>query len=115
VSDVADAFVRSVGEGASGVTLNVGAGRPHTLNRLGELLAAEIGCAWRPSITRQFRAGDIRHCTADTARLEATLGFRPRVRFEDGVKDLVAWVRQQRPVDNVDRAMSELAARGLVG
>lgn len=116
VSDVAEAFVRSLeAPHASGVTMNVGAGRPHTLSRLGDLLAAEIGVAWKPTITRQFRAGDIRHCTADTTRMETVLGFRPRVRFEDGVKDLVKWVRSQRPVDNVDRAMSELAERGLVG
>jgi dTDP-L-rhamnose 4-epimerase len=115
VSDVAEAFVRSlVDSRAAGVTLNVGAGRPHTLSRLGELLASEIGAEWRPTITRQFRAGDIRHCTADTTRLRETIDFVPRVRFEDGVKDLVTWVRSQRPVDTVDRALSELKERGLV-
>ena len=116
VSDIAEAFVRALGEErAAGVTLNVGAGRPHSLVSLGEMLAREIGAPWEPNITRQFRAGDIRHCTADTTRLEQVLGFRPRVRFEDGVKDLVTWVREQRPVDKVDHAMSELAERGLVG
>jgi dTDP-L-rhamnose 4-epimerase len=115
VTDVAEAFARALTEPrAAGVTLNVGAGRPHTLTSLGELLAAEIGVPWNPNVTRQFRAGDIRHCTADTTRLEATVGFRPQVRFEDGVKDLVQWVRAQRPVDRVDHAMTELAERGLV-
>jgi dTDP-L-rhamnose 4-epimerase len=97
------------------VTLNVGAGRPHTLSSLGRLLAGEIGVPWEPTVTRQFRAGDIRHCTADTQRLERTLGFRPRVRFEDGVRDLVGWVRSQRPTDSVEKAMSELRQHGLVG
>jgi dTDP-L-rhamnose 4-epimerase len=116
VSDIAEAFVRSLAApAADGVTLNVGAGRPHTLSSLGQLLAAQIGVAWKPTITRQFRAGDIRHCTADTAQLEKVLGFRPRVRFEDGVKDLVTWVRSQKPVDKVDRAVTELTERGLVG
>lgn len=115
VSDIAEAFFRSLTvNDASGVTLNVGAGRPHTLSSLGELLAKEIGAEWRPEITRRFRAGDIRHCTADTARLEEVLGFRPRVHFEDGVKDLVGWVRSQRPSDNVDRATNELRERGLL-
>jgi dTDP-L-rhamnose 4-epimerase len=116
VSDIAEAFARALVEPrAAGVTLNVGAGRPHTLSRLGELLAGEIGASWAPEITRRFRAGDIRHCTADTTRLEQILGFRPRVRFEDGVKDLVKWVRSEQPIDTVDRAMSELTERGLVG
>lgn len=115
VGDIAEAFVRSLSTpAAAGVTLNVGAGRPHTLSRLGELLAGEIGVEWSPDITRRFRAGDIRHCTADTTRLEQVLDFRPRVRFEDGVKDLVRWVRSQQPVDNVERATNELSERGLL-
>lgn len=116
VSDIAEAFVRSLVEPrASRVTLNVGAGRPHALSSLGALLASEIGVEWKPKITRQFRAGDIRHCTADTTRLAEVLDFRPRVRFEDGVKDLVTWVRAQRPVDKVEKATNELTERGLLG
>jgi dTDP-L-rhamnose 4-epimerase len=115
VHDVAEAFVRAMdAPAADGKALNVGACRPHTLTELGELLAREIGVSWRPEITRSFRAGDIRHCTADTTQLEKTLSFSPQIHFRDGVRDLVAWVRTQSPKDRVDRAVQELKERGLI-
>jgi dTDP-L-rhamnose 4-epimerase len=114
-TDVAEAFARALDQpGADGKALNVGAGRPFTLMELGQLLAKEIGVEWRAEITGQFREGDIRHCTASTDALEAALGFRPRVLFEDGVRDLVAWVKTQRPADHVDKAIGELKQRGLL-
>jgi dTDP-L-rhamnose 4-epimerase len=115
VHDVAEAFVRALTDArADGHVLNVGRGQAYTLLELGQLLAREIGVDWSPEITHSFREGDIRHCTADAARLERTLDFRPRIDFREGVKDLVAWVRGQRPDDAVGKALGELTARGLV-
>jgi dTDP-L-rhamnose 4-epimerase len=115
VSDIAEAFARALTEPkADGVALNVGRGDAYSLRALGELLAGEIGVAWKPEITSAFRKGDIRHCTSDTTRLEQILGFKPRVDFKDGVKDLVSWVRTQKPTDKIDRAMSELTKHGLL-
>jgi dTDP-L-rhamnose 4-epimerase len=115
VDDVAEAFVRAVEQpGADGQALNVGAGRAVTLHDLGRLLSAELGLDWRPEITHAFREGDIRHCTADPARLEAALGFRPSIDFSVGVRDLVAWARGQRPADHVGHALDELSRRGLL-
>ena len=56
--------------------------------------------------------GDIRHCFADIARLRA-LGFQPRVELEVGLAELAEWVAGCVAEDNVDRARSELASRGL--
>ncbi|MFQ5812818.1 MAG: NAD-dependent epimerase/dehydratase family protein [Anaerolineae bacterium] len=63
-------------------------------------------------IVNRFRAGDIRHCFADISRIQA-LGYQPRVRFEDGVAELVDWVRTQTAVDGFERARQELVSRGL--
>jgi dTDP-L-rhamnose 4-epimerase len=115
VSDVVEAFVRALDDPSiDGQALNVGGGRPHTLLDLGALLAREMGVEWKPQITASFRKGDIRHCTADHRRLESALGFRPRVELAEGVRELVEWMRDQRPKDRVDGALSELTRRGLV-
>jgi len=115
VSDVAEAFAAVLDEPrADGATYNVGAGRAYSLLELGQLLAQQIGVEWTPEITRNFREGDIRHCTADGVKLREATGFQPRVEFTTGVRDLVAWVRTQTAVDNVDTAMAELRSRGLV-
>jgi nucleoside-diphosphate-sugar epimerase len=37
------------------------------------------------------RVGDIRHCSADISKAEKLLGFRPKIRLEDGLSSLVKW------------------------
>ncbi len=61
----------------------------------------------------QFRAGDIRHCYADTSRAEELLGFRAEIAFEDGMRDLLAWLETQEATDQVDAAYRALAERKL--
>jgi dTDP-L-rhamnose 4-epimerase len=58
--------------------------------------------------------GDIRHCYADITRARELLGYEPAVSFEQGMSELVAWLREQeRPADGVQQHAAELAARGL--
>jgi dTDP-L-rhamnose 4-epimerase len=42
----------------------------------------------QPQITGQFRLGDVRHITADSARLRAELKWMPRVDFVEGMNEL---------------------------
>jgi dTDP-L-rhamnose 4-epimerase len=65
-----------------------------------------------PEIVGKFRAGDIRHCYADISQIQA-LGYEPKVRFEDGIAELVDWVHSQTAEDAFDHAQSELIERGL--
>ena len=70
-------------------------------------------CSIEPERTARYRAGDIRHCYADTASAEERLGFQAQVRLEDGIGELVEWLAGQEPEDRIDVATSELASRGL--
>lgn len=92
---------------------NVGTGEPHTVLDVAHALAKGLGVDIEPEIVNQYRAGDIRHCYADITRIRETLGFAPQVRFEAGMADLVAWVRDQEGVDLVDQARAELERRRL--
>jgi dTDP-L-rhamnose 4-epimerase len=92
--------------------LNVGTGRPLSVLDLAEALIDQMGSPQRPEIVREFRAGDIRHCYPDVSRITA-LGYTPQVRFEQGIGELVSWVRTQRAIDGFERAKAELAGRGL--
>jgi dTDP-L-rhamnose 4-epimerase len=55
-----------------------------------------------PQILNQFREGDIRHCFADIGKAQRLLGCQPLVTLEDGIADLVEWVRQPTAVDRRD-------------
>ncbi len=97
---------------------NVGTGRRLAIRDIADALTAHLfqaagrGGAPQPEIQQKFRAGDIRHCFADIQRI-AGWGFAPQVRFEDGVAELVEWVRRQTAEDGFERARQELAQRGL--
>ncbi|MFE5589448.1 NAD-dependent epimerase/dehydratase family protein [Streptomyces sp. NPDC056549] len=92
VTDVASANVVAL-EAVGGMpagrlsTYNTGSGEPHTVGEMAtELAAAHGGPA--PLVTGEFRLGDVRHITADSARLRDELGWRPKVGFADGMAEL---------------------------
>jgi dTDP-L-rhamnose 4-epimerase len=66
-----------------------------------------------PKKVGKFRKGDIRHCFADTSRIEEELGFEAEVSFEEGIDDLAAWASDEEPEDRVAQATRELEAAGL--
>ncbi len=117
VSDVVQALLVAMENcSANYQALNVGTGRPLTVLEMARIIAERVGPpGLEPEVVNRFRKGDIRHCYADISRLVA-LGYSPRVRFEDGVSELVEWVRQQQLVEDcTDQAGAELKRRGLVG
>ncbi|PYX54079.1 MAG: LPS biosynthesis protein WbpP, partial [Acidobacteria bacterium] len=41
------------------------------------------------------REGDIKHSLADISRAQKSLGYAPKVNFEEGLRRTVAWYRTQ--------------------
>ncbi len=113
VDDIARAVILALDSTERGATINVGTGDPISVNNVAKLLGAELGVEIEPEVTGQHRAGDIRHCYADPSRARDLLGFEAEVPFSSGVAELMQWVCQQTAADEVDRARSELEARGL--
>jgi dTDP-L-rhamnose 4-epimerase len=114
VSDIVRANLAALRcEAVGGRVCNVGTGRPTTIRGVAELLAARLGVAIAPEITEKFRAGDIRHCVADPSFAKSVLGFEAKVRLEDGIDDVIAFAKAQKPRDDAARANRELIERGL--
>ena len=93
---------------------NIGTGVATTVNEMALLLAAGLGKKIQPQVTGQYRVGDIRHCVADITKAKDLLGYSPRVRWEDGIQELIAWVKQQTADDRAQLAASELEQHQLV-
>jgi dTDP-L-rhamnose 4-epimerase len=100
-------------DGADGSTLNLGTGRATSILQVAHAIAAGLDKEIEPEIVEQYRAGDIRHCFADTELAQERLGFRSEIAFEDGMRDLLASLEGQEAVDAVDAAREALVARGL--
>jgi dTDP-L-rhamnose 4-epimerase len=114
VSDVVRANLLAMeAEAADGRIYNVGTGEPTTILRIAELLAEQLGFDEPPDVVGRYRAGDIRHCYADTSRIRDELGYHPQVDLADGIAELLAWLRSQTAVDSIERAARELEERGL--
>jgi dTDP-L-rhamnose 4-epimerase len=99
--------------GAEGMALNVGSGEPISIREIAGTLGQELGASMPAEITGKYRAGDIRHCFADIGNAKRVLGYEPRIRFTDGVRELVTWLRLQRPEDRATEAARQLDLYGL--
>jgi dTDP-L-rhamnose 4-epimerase len=116
VHDVVSAMLAALETStADGTVLNIGSGTPRRIADVARTAAHAVGAdGVAPEVTGQFRRGDVRHCTADVSRARRLLGFAPRVSWEDGVAELVAWARDARAADGFAQADRELRMRGLV-
>ncbi len=100
--------------GADGRAVNVGSGMSVSVHGVAERLAAVLGKEHlEPVLAGKYRVGDVRHCFADISLAADALGYAPAVPLQDGMTELAEWLRGQTPVDQVDSAAAELAARGL--
>lgn len=100
-------------EGVHGQALNVGSGRARTIEEIAHRLARVMGSDVEPTITGEYRVGDIRHCFADVSLAEDRLGFRAGIDFDEGLAELAGWLEGRSADDRVEHAKRELAERGL--
>jgi len=94
--------------------MNVGTGRPTSVEQIGRLLSNGLGKNIEPDVVGKYREGDIRHCVADISKIKRLLGYQPKVTLEDGMEELLGWVSNQDAVDRVSAATAELAEHSLV-
>ncbi|MGW4753225.1 NAD-dependent epimerase/dehydratase family protein [Streptomyces chartreusis] len=89
VRDVAAANVSALEASSADGALtayNTGSGDPHTVGEMAHALAAAYGGP-EPVVTGEYRLGDVRHITADSARLRAESGWKAEVGFEEGMRE----------------------------
>ncbi|WP_226978620.1 NAD-dependent epimerase/dehydratase family protein [Xanthomonas sp. LMG 12460] len=117
VSDVARACRLAYEcESAAGLALNVGSGQAVSINEVAQRIAAAMGIDdLPPQVSGNYRVGDIRHCFADIALARERIGYAPQVDLQQGLEELVEWLREQTAADGVEAANAELARRGLQG
>src|SRR5258708_30935457 len=95
---------------ADGMTLNVGSGEAITIREVAAALTEALQTGIAADLTGKYPVGDIRHCFADISAARKLLGDRPKVRFADGVRDLLEWLRSPRPEDPVAEAAAQLSS-----
>ncbi len=92
---------------------NIGCGRPVTVLEMASLLINKLNSNLDTKIVNKFREGDIRHCFADTSKIKKEIGFEAKISLEEGINDLISWVKDQSADDLVDLATAILEKKGL--
>jgi UDP-glucose 4-epimerase len=99
VDDVVDGLVRGLnGAPASFKIYNIGTGTKTTVRELlGMLVAATKLPRDHPIEERMGSPSDVFGSVADITRAAEDLGWKPRVPLDQGLADMVAWARSERP------------------
>lgn len=82
VTDVAEAFLCAAQSSVSGEAMNVGSGNHYSVNRLVELLGGAVEYI-------QKRPGEPDCTYADVRKIEKLIGWRSRISFEMGVRQML--------------------------
>lgn len=118
IDDVVQANLLTVSENVIPGTYNICAGENKTIFQVAELLTHIKGKdSSNVVINGKFRVGDIRHGIGSWSLAEKGLGYIPKYNLQDGLKELLIWVENQRSDYDVDldkKAESELIDRGLL-
>lgn len=115
VHDIAQANILAMKKSSADYeSLNVGTGSPTSIITIAKVLAQLYEKNIEPQIANKYRKGDIRHCYADIRKIKKLLEYEPKVKFEDGMKELIQWSANAESKDMVDKATSELSRKGLI-
>lgn len=97
--------------GRAGETYNIGGGTELTNRALTERLLAALGVGWDMVERVPDRKGHDRRYSLDISKITEELGYRPRVPFDEGLADTVAWYRDNRAWWEPLRQRAELVAK----
>lgn len=115
IDDVVDATILAlIKDEASGEVFGIGSGVATNVLSVAQSLIKYYGVDVPVKVTGEFRIGDIRHNYADLTKAKNVLNFSPKIDFESGIKNFVAWVNgQDVQNDTYEESIQEMKKRGL--
>jgi dTDP-L-rhamnose 4-epimerase len=112
VEDVNDAVVRALDKQQS-VIANIGSGTTVSISELAQAIITACSSRSGTRITGKTRRGDVRGGLADIHIARQLLNWQPKINFEDGLKDYVAWALEQTFEDRYELSLEELRKAGI--
>jgi dTDP-glucose 4,6-dehydratase len=83
-------------KGRAGEIYNIGGGTELTNRELTSMLLSVCGADWDSVEMVEDRKAHDRRYSVDITKISEELGYKPRVLFEKGLSDTVAWYRNNR-------------------
>ena len=95
VTDVVQANLLSLdSEDAAGEAFNVGTGVSTSVNHLASSVLRVCHQPKLRIVRKQARPGDILHSQADITKARRILGYKPQVKLEEGLDNVVSWMKR---------------------
>jgi dTDP-L-rhamnose 4-epimerase len=115
VEDIARAnLLAAESDKLDGLPVNVGSGAGVSIKKIAEQVSDALDIQIAPEVNGEFRPGEMRHLTSDTARIRAA-GYAPQVDLTSGIRRYLDWIRQQSNVrDYFSEAANILRSKGIV-
>lgn len=90
VKDVVEANMLVLGcRHCAGEIINIGTGKPTTINELASILIGPSGIADIKLVYKAHRKGDIRNSYANISKAEKMLRYKPRITLKEGIRKLL--------------------------
>ena len=118
ISDVVDVTSKCINFGGDFCgAINVGSGKATSVLDVAIKIKKHFNATGEIKQTGAFRLGYIRHNIADISLASKLLGYSPKVAFNQGLFNFLAWVETQpRESDEAyAKSVQELASKGLMG
>lgn len=94
IDDLVEGLVGAIDRDLGFAILNFAGGRTVTVLEVVAALERELGITaeidWQPE-----RTGDVHRTWGDISAARASLGYQPRVGFDDGIRRMAAWLRER--------------------
>jgi len=97
-----------------GLPVNIGSGHGTPIREIAERLSDILKIDIAPEINGEFRPGEMRHLTSDTARARSA-GYKATFDLDEGIARYIDWIRTQSDIrDYFSEASEILKNKGIV-
>ena len=97
-----------------GLAVNVGSEKGVSIRKVAEIVSSALKIDIEPEARCEFRPGEMRHLTSDTARIRSA-GYQPQIKLEEGIERYIDWIRSQSDIrDYFSEAEQILKSKGIV-
>lgn len=115
IDDVIDAIMLGIeNDNANNKIFNVGSGEISNVISVAKTLYAKYEANIKINISGNYRLGDIRHNLGDLSYINKELGYKSKVKFQEGISKFVDWVEHQEiEKDSYNKSIQEMKEKGL--
>ena len=97
-----------------GLAVNVGSEKGVSIRKVAGIVSSALKIDIEPEARCEFRPGEMRHLTSDTARIRSA-GYQPQIKLEEGIERYIDWIRSQSDIrDYFSEAEQILKSKGIV-